>query len=316
MQPASPRGCVDNAAMSRLADSTAAVLVVYRHPSRLRVVLQQLRESVAATVVVDNREQANAEIEADCAAVGAMRLHNANRGALAGAYNVALNHLHRKLPQLQYVVFLDDDSDCAALARFLDDPDTTATMATPGTAAVCAAYRDRTTGLRARYMQLARWRFIGLPREFTGIRPVAFIINSMSLWTMAALARIGPFDEWLGLDHIDTDACLRARRAGLCVFVNGSHEFPHSIGERQRFRFLGREMQAGGHPPWRRWLIARNTAWLARRELLREPAFAMLCVLRLIYEATGILAVEAGKPAKLWALVRGTVAGLFAPWRR
>jgi len=65
------------------------------------------------------------------------------------------------------------------------------------------------------------------------------------------------------------------------VYVHGSHEFPHSIGERRRYRFMGMKVQSGGHAPARRYLLGRSTLWPARQWLWREPAFATLCLLRL-----------------------------------
>ena len=296
--------------MTGLRGTTAAVLVVYRHLHPLTAALARLRDAVGTVVVVDNHESGLPALHAEAAAAGADLLRHGNEGLLAGAYNHAVDWLRRERPQVRQVLFVDEDSDAAGVAAFLDDPGTAEVLARPGTAAVSAAYRDRATGLRARYLQLTRWGPRYLPREFGGLRPVAFVINSMSLWRLDALARLGPYDTALGLDHIDTDACLRARRQGLAVYVHGDHEFLHAIGERTRFTLLGIEMQAGGHGAARRRDMARNTAWLLRRELWREPGFAMLCLSRLAYEAVGILAVETAKLRKLAALARGVLAGL------
>ena len=63
-------------------------------------------------------------------------------------------------------------------------------------------------------------------------------------------------------------------------------------------------------------MIGRNTTWLARRHLWREPAFAFLCMSRLAYEAVGILMAEDHRLAKLTALAAGIARGLFGPWPR
>ena len=160
----------------------------------------------------------------------------------------------------------------------LRDEATGRTLAQPQTAALAPAYRDRATGLRGRYIRLGRYRLAFNPREFSDLRAVAFVINSMSVWRIQALRRIGPFNEGLAIDHVDTEYCLRARQAGLMLYVNGAFEFAHSIGERRKYRLLGVELQAGGHSPRRRWLIARNTVWLARNWFWREPAFCGLCL--------------------------------------
>ena len=150
-----------------------------------------------------------------------------------------------------------------------------------------------------------------LPREFAGMRKVSFLINSMSIWNVAALRRLGPYNEDSAVDHVDTEYCVRARQLGLDLFVNGDHEFAHSIGQRRAYRFMGKTLQAGGHSPLRRVMIGRNTAWLARQHALRWPAFAVLCLLRLAYEAIGIVMVEDGKGRKLRGLFGGAMQGLF-----
>lgn len=299
---------------STLATRTAAILVVYRLDGSIEPTLARLADTVALRLVVDNAEAPHPDLPAQAQRHGASLLHGGNRGGLAGAYNLALAHLQQHhAGDYDQVVFLDDDSDTAALGRFLGDAQVMPLMASDLTAAVSPAYRDRATGLRGKYIELRRFGLSYLPRQFAGVRAVAFVINSMSVWRTAALNLIGPFNEGLAIDHVDTEYCLRARRLGLQVYVHGDHEFAHAIGQRRRFRFLGREMQAGGHPSARRYLIGRNTAWLARSWLWREPAFAFLCTTRLAYEVAGIVIAEERRAAKLGALLRGALVGLLSP---
>jgi rhamnosyltransferase len=298
--------------MNPMAEATAAVVVVYRLQHDLQPVLSALRMAVGTLIVVDNSESGHAGLAERVEAQGATLILGHNRGGLAGAYNLALDHLRRQQPAPGWVVFLDEDSDPAVLPQFLADSNNRRLLSDAGTAAVAPAYRDRATGLRGKYIELHRLRLHYLSRTFDEVREVAFIINSMAVWRVEAIDRIGRFNEQLAIDHIDTDFCLRSRHAGLKVWVHGRYEFAHAIGERRRFRFLGKEMQAGGHGPRRRWLIGRNTVWLARREFWREPAFAFLCLSRLAYEVVGIVLAEPAAAAKLSALLRGALAGLFA----
>jgi len=287
-----------------------AVVVVYRQQNEVETMLRQLVQWLPQVIVVDNGLQAHAALQNLCSRFGARYLHHANAGGLAGAYNLALVRLGTLRAPAQTVLLLDEDSDVGTLPAFLADPETSRILALPDTAAISPAYRDRATGLRGRYMRLRRFQLGFNPREFAGVRDVAFVINSMSVWRSEALQRIGPFNEDLAIDHVDTEYCLRARNCGLHVYVHGSHEFPHAIGERRCYRFLGLDVQSGGHAPARRYLIGRNTLWLARQWLWREPAFAALCLLRLSYEAIGIVAVEDRASVKLWALLRGAASGL------
>lgn len=298
--------------MQDLADSTAAVLVVYHGVSDIEPTLRSLRQSLCTVLLVDNHEQGHPALATLGARLDVPMLHTRNVGGLAGAYNRALAWLRTLHAQTSHVIFLDEDSDPTALPALLRDAANRRTLQSTATAALSPAYRDRATGLRGRYIELSRWRLRFNPREFSDLRPVAFVINSMSVWRMPALQQIGPFNEGLAIDHVDTEYCLRARQLGLTIYVNGRFEFAHAIGERKKYRLLGRELQAGGHGPARRHMIARNTVWLARNWAWREPAFAWLCLTRLAYEAVGIVMAEDQVAAKLAALLRGAASGLLA----
>lgn len=289
-----------------------AVLVVFDTRHDLAPALRSVLQALAHVVVVDNSADGHPALAPWRTEARITLIHQRNRGGLAGAYNAAIQALAAQAQPPTHVVFIDDDSDASVLPHFLADAAVQAKLADPGTAAVAPAHRDRATALRARHIVLKRWRWHHLPREAPGLQRVAFVINSMSLWRMAALQRIGAYNEWLGVDHIDTEYCLRAQRLGLAVYLHGDFEFAQSIGQRHAYRLLGRTLQSGGHSSARRYLIARNTCRLSRAWLLREPAFAALCLARLGYEAIGIVLAERQRLSKLGALVRGGLAGLFA----
>lgn len=299
--------------MPPVATRTAAVLVLYHPTAAPAAVVQALLDQVAQVVLVDNHPEGLPAAQALPADARLQLLRNGNRGGLAGAYNTALSWLEQARPDIEHLVFVDEDSEVDGLARFLADPQTEALLHDPGTAAIAPAYCDRATGLRGKHLQfLSRWRLRYLPRDLSQVVPVAFIINSMSVWRLPALRQLGRYDEGLAVDHVDTEYCLRAHRARLKVYLHGAHCFGHRIGERRAYRLLGVQLQAGGHAPTRRYLIARNTVWLARRSLWREPGFSLLCVLRLGYEAVGIVMAEPQRGAKLAALLRGAWVGLCA----
>lgn len=287
----------------------AAILVSFnpdRHPGPA---VDTLAGIVDVAIVVDNRAGGQLSLE-HLADRGAVVLRNDNAGGLAGAYNRALAWIADNRDQVTHVLFLDDDSDLGALRVFLDSPVTRDAAADPGVAAVAPIYRDRRTGLRGRHIQLDRLRFRVLPRDQDDPADVTFVINSMSVWRRAALMRLGPYSEALGIDHIDTDFAMRAKRAGYRIVLNAGVEFMHEIGERRSYRLLGRVLQSGGHSPSRRFMIGRNTVAIARRHGLAYPAFFVLCLQRLAYETVGILAIEDRKMAKIEGLWRGILRGV------
>ena len=288
----------------------AAVLVMFDPRSDPAPILGCVLQMLNRVVVVDNSADGHPALTPWRGEPRITIIHNSNRGGLAGAYNAAVQRLMTQGPQTTHVLFIDEDSDASVLQSFLGDATVQTKLADPSTASVAPAHRDRATGLRARHMLLQRWRWHYLPREVRGVQRVAFVINSMSVWRIDALQRIGAYNEWLGVDHIDTEYCLRARRHGLAVYLHGDFEFAQAIGQRHPYQLLGRTLQSGGHSSGRRYLIARSLCRLSRSWLFREPAFAVLCLARLAYEALGIVAAERERMSKLGALARGTVAGM------
>lgn len=289
----------------------AAILVSFDPSRDPRAAVERLTAVIDTVVVVDNCGGGHSALEAPFEE-DAIILRNDNVGGLAGAYNRALDWIERCRPAVSHILFIDDDTDLDALQAFLMSPATLAAASEATVAAVGPIYRDRRTGLRGAHIQLDRFRFRFLPREQADPVDVTFIINSMSLWRRDALIRLGRYSTSLGVDHIDTEYAMRAKRAGYRIVLNASVEFLHEIGERRSYRLLGRLVQTGGHSPRRRFLIGRNTMVIARTHGLAYPAFFALCLQRLGYETIGILAAEERKAAKLASLWGGAISGLFA----
>lgn len=235
---------------------------------------------------------------------------NRNNGGLAGAYNVAIAQIEEHHADTRYVMFLDDDTDVGPLADFLKSPNTHRALQQDEVAAVAPLYVERATGLPGAHIQLGRFRYKVLPRNLTEPTEVTFLINSMSLWRLSALHRIGPYNINLQVDHIDTDYCLRAKTLGYKLILNSTIRFQHSIGMRRQYQFMGKTLQSGGHPPARRKMIGRNTVLLARHYTRQFPSFTFLCGIRLVYECFGIVLAEENKLEKLRALLHGALIGL------
>lgn len=293
----------------------AAVIVAFDPARDPAGFVAQIRGLVARIVIVDNWPDGHPRLPVDMlAGAGVEVIANRNVGGLAGAYNTAIAHLEKTRPATTHVLYLDDDTDAASLAAFLSSPTTQVCAEDTGVAAVAPAYVDRATGMRGAHMQLCRFRLRVLPRELARATEVAFLINSMSLWRLDAVRRIGSYSTCFGIDHVDTDFCLRAAVHGYKLVLNPEVGFLHSIGERRKFRLLGFTLQAGGHGASRRRLIARNTVILAKHYAFRWPAFAVLCVLRLGYEMTGIVLAEPQRMAKLKGMLLGIWSGLLTPY--
>jgi len=294
------------------AFGVVAVVVAYSEERNPLVIVDKIGAFVDHTILVDNTPRGHRRVGQLRSGAGMSIVANANRGGLAGAYNTAIAMVTREQPKATHVLFLDDDTDADAVGPFLTSATTRENARAAEVAAVAPTYRDSATGIQLAPIQLFRFRWRVLARDLTEPVAVSFLINSMSLWRLDALRRIGPYDERLAVDHIDTDYCLRASALGYRLMLNPAVAFEHAIGARRKYRFLGRTLQAGGHDPARRETIGRNTVIVARRYGWRRPAFAALALLRLVYEALGIVVAEDRRAPKLAALAHGITSGLLA----
>jgi rhamnosyltransferase len=132
------------------------------------------------------------------------------------------------------------------------------------------------------------------------------IIQTGSLWSVAALAEFGGFDESLGIDAVDAAACLRLRERGLEVAVAPGLSLSHSIGAARSISVFGRSVMVTGHSPARRTTMLRNRLRLFPAEFKQSPTHAFRTLRRVGVNQTLGLFVENGR----WAKAKGTIRGL------
>lgn len=95
-----------------------------------------------------------------------------------------------------------------------------------------------------------------------------FVISSGSLMPVSVLDDIGPMDENLFIDHVDTEWCLRAQSKGYRLFGVPGARMVHTLGDsRKRIWFL-RRRNVPHHSPFRYYYILRNSILLQRRKYI------------------------------------------------
>lgn len=292
--------------------SLAAVLVVYAAEADPAQAIERLKTTCRLIVLVDNTPGGHPAVAPFKGRGGVHVIHQRNVGGLAGAYNAAVDHVLSHEGSISHMVFVDDDSDPGVLQTLLADSQVQDLLASADTAAVAPAHRDRATGMRGVHMRIRRFRIEFLPRESRGLQRVSLLINSMSVWRLEAIRRIGRYNEALGVDYVDIDYCLRAQRLGLATYLCADHEFAHSIGHRRSYRFLGRTLQACNYRAERHYAIGRNAVWMLRGYLFRRPAVSLLFAAKLAQDAVGIVLAEDDPLRKLGRLVAGAFRGLVS----
>lgn len=203
-----------------------AVIVCY-HPDSARVAAMcgELRAVGIVPVVVDNTERS--DLGEDAAVLGGARVLalNENHG-IARAQNVGIREALDS--GADAVLFLDQDSriDRGCIAAL------TAALASGEALVVGPMCVDEETGIELPATRLGRF---GLPTAVSvagrgGNRAVDALISSGTLAARAALTAVGPMDERLFIDYVDTEWCLRCRSKKIGMVLVGSAVMRHSIG--------------------------------------------------------------------------------------
>lgn len=144
-------------------------------------------------------------------------------------------------------------------------------------------------------------------REVAGHLVTDEVFQTGSLWSVPSLSRLGGFDESLGIDAVDAEACLKLREAGLAVVLARGVRLSHHYGSGASIRLLGRSVVATGHSPERRETMVRNRLRLFPREFRQSPAHALRTLRRVGVNVLLGVTVEDNR----WAKAKGSIRGLL-----
>ncbi len=252
------------------ATATIAVVVTF-HPDaeRLAEGLQAVLPQVDEVVVVDNGSgPAALETISSLERVKLLRLES-NSG-IAHAQNRGIAWARSR--RADFVLLLDQDSvaDAAMVDRLRRAHDRLAAtgikVGAVGPARVDgfgAAARPKFTHFRwARYLQ------VEVPPDATSMS-CDMLIASGTLIPIAALDKVGVMNESLFIDKVDTEWCLRARRAGLSIHGVPGALLHHRLGESVLTVpwWGGRRLPV--HKPFRYYYMVRNSLLLQRTPGMR-----------------------------------------------
>ncbi|RQS08229.1 glycosyltransferase family 2 protein [Burkholderia sp. Bp9002] len=283
-------------------------LVILYHPTDVQLAaLGTLRRACDALLVVDNTPQPDARARDVCARDGIALLHHGNRGGIAGAFNAGLAALFRE--RVDAVALFDQDS--AVPAAFF-----------PAMRDVCAGLAHRAFLAGPRVFDENARSFLpelstnGITLRRLRIEPgaplqrCAFLISSGCVVSRDAFDTLGPFDETLVIDHVDTEYSFRALARNVPLYVVPSLVLSHRIGAKQRHTFGPFEMTSMNHPWQRRYYSARNAVQLGIQYGLRFP-IAIVPNLLTLWQIVQIALVERDKRDKLRGILLGIADGVF-----
>jgi rhamnosyltransferase len=201
---------------------------------------------------------------------------------LGAAYNRAADWARERGGR--HLLLLDQDSVAAPgmVAALLQ------AFTQPGPVAAGGPFwRDSRTGEDGFFLRHARWGTRRYKPAAGEIVAVDFLISSGSLISLDALTDIGPFDEKLFIEHVDTDWTLRARAKGYRLYGVADARLDHAFGEATLTALPFGRRRLFLYPPERNYYLLRNSIALWHRPYVPWPwvlrDFCRVVVLMLFY---------------------------------
>lgn len=287
--------------------TTLGAVVVLFHPTAEQVArVVELRRHCDAIVVVDNTPKSDNRLALLFEDHDITLINEGNRNGIAGAHNRGLALQFER--GADAVALVDQDSVMPA-GYFPAMREICATLA-PQPFMVGPRIFDETVqeylpvletnGLSVRQIEM---------HEDAGMQRCALLISSGCVISRAAFAKLGPFDETLFIDHVDTEYCFRARARDVPLYVTPALTLSHRIGDLRRHKLGPFKTVTLNHPWHRRYYNARNAVQLLLRYGRRYPVVFMVNLFTL-RETFFIALLEEAKLAKLAGIVMGIVDGL------
>jgi len=289
-----------------------AAVVTYHPDSAWPARLDAILREHSPILLVDNSTtpDARAFVAATIANRPSITLHSLpDNPGIGAALNLAFATLARE-GHAHAVAYDQDSTPALGFATAL----AATSAAHPHAAVIGANWSDpRRPDQPARFLRSAGPLGLCFRRTAatTDLSDLLCVITSGSLFDLKTWRDLGGFREDLFLDLIDTDYCLRARRAGLGIVACASAHLLHHRGEKQAVRLFGRDFFPAHAPAARLRCLSRNRMLLFRSHRLRPlawTAYELAYAVKLLVDA---LLFETGKISRPNAMARGTWDGLL-----
>jgi len=308
---------IDESTLTTTADSSevCAIIVTYHPDEGLVERFEAIARQVASVIVVDNGStaQAVAMLRSLTAGENHRLVSNADNLGVAKALNqgVAL------ATSLGFKWGLTLDQDSTAFPRMVNEQlNTLRQHSAPDTVALVGpniVHREL-SGRESCWLRPRSQSSLLFERIYCGgqdLEGVTMVITSGSLMNLPVCQQLGGFWEALFIDYVDTEYCLRARRAGYEILVSCNALLQHQLGFKREVRVLGLTVMPTFHNPTRLYYASRNRIPVMRRHAWAFPHWLAFDIVAMSYNLFRIVAAERDRRAKLRAVIMGTMDGIF-----
>lgn len=270
----------------------------------------------AAVVLVDDgsappRRQSVRELAAGLP--GVLLVEQPRNSGLAAALNAGARAALERVPDCEYLLFLDQDTEPGPDgARRLVAAAAAQRAADSRTALVGPMMVDAATGLSHGVHVIRGWRWRRLQPP-AGSAPVrcASVNGSGMVVAVEAWRALGGFEEALFIDHVDSEYSFRAAHAGYALYVAPAVRFLHRMGERSLRFWVGHWRVWPYRAPERHYYLVRNACLLMRRTYVPR-VWKGWAAPKLVSTLLAHLFFDRERFRQTTAMVRGACDGLRA----
>ncbi len=283
--------------------NVCAIFVTFHPDENFRLNFQRLYPQVGRVIIVDNGSSPR-EIEflKSCmqGCLESELIQNGWNLGIATALNIGVRSALAR--GFEWVVTFDQDTlpssgmiDIMLKAYAASDLKDKIGLLAP-------AYYDQKTGYRGRLMA----------RESKDLFITEMVYNSGSLIRTELFSKVSFFDDDLFIDYVDTDFCLKIRKAGYYSVVVPQAIIGHCEGniEMKQFRLLS--FFVHNYSPSRRYYKARNMMVIYRRHFSIVPRWMWVDLQFVIKDLIKMLLFETQRWQKLKATFTGVIDGLLS----
>ena len=254
--------------------NTAICAITVTFNPDLEIMQEQLQNlsGRCLSLVVDNGSDPGTRqaLESLCEGCGARSLWLPENLGIAAAQNRGMELVEREMPDCEYLLFLDHDS--LPDEHFVDSmlaEYRRISQFEPELGILGPVIHEIRTGQDYGFHVMQGWRYRRiLPAAMEDDAIHCSTVNSAGTFCSTAVARaVGPMDESLFIDHVETDWCFRAQARGYAVMGTRRHKLAHRMGDHVlQLPLPGLRLQLPYRSPYRHRYLMRNSVQMMRRQ--------------------------------------------------
>ncbi len=297
-------------------NATVCAITITFNPD-LEIFEQQLQslQDQCNTILVDNGSEPTTlrRIEQLSQRYGCRLLALSENEGIAAAQNHGVKLIENEIPECEYLLFLDHDS--------IPNPDFVAAMVEEysrlerlsGAIGVLgpAIYEPRAGAYYGFHvLRGLRYARVG-PEAMADDAIVCATINSAGTFCpLRVMQSVGPYDERLFIDHVETEWCFRASHLGYWLYGSRNVDLVHQMGDDVlHLKFAHKRVNLPYRSPHRHRYLMRNSIEMMRRNYI-PTIWKCYCIVKiaLTFLLFGVFADDSAKQRR--AIFGGISDGL------